>query len=58
MMASIVNLNRFRKAKKRLDDQRRAVENRAAFGRGKTERRKADEERQRIARELDGKRID
>ena len=58
MMASIVNLNRFRKAKKRLDDQRRAAENRATFGRGKTERRKADEERQRIARELDGKRID
>jgi hypothetical protein len=57
-MASVVNLNRFRKAKQRVDAERRAAENRAAFGRSKSERRKTEEERGRIARELDGKRID
>ena len=46
-MASIVNLNRFRKAKKREEAQQRAAENRALFGRSKKERRAADSERQR-----------
>ena len=41
-MASVVNLNRFRKAKRRAEAQRLAAENRAAFGRTKTERQKAD----------------
>ncbi len=57
-MASVVNLNRFRKAKRQEDATRRADENRAAFGRTKAERRKADSERQRRQRELDGKQID
>ena len=57
-MASVVNLNRFRKAKQRAEDQRRAAENRTAFGRTKPERRNDESERQRLARELDSKRIE
>lgn len=57
-MASVVNLNRFRKAKQRAEAERRAAENRVAFGRSKEERRNAADDRERIARELEGKRID
>jgi hypothetical protein len=57
-MASVVNLNRFRKAKRRAEDERLAAENRAAFGRTKAERQKADIERERRDRELDSKRIE
>ncbi len=57
-MASVVNLNRFRKAKKAAEAQRSAAENRAAFGRSKKERRQAENERDRLARDLDGKRIE
>ena len=57
-MASIVNLNRFRKAKKRAEDRERAAANRAASGRGKSERRNSEAERHRLDRELDGKKID
>jgi ribosomal protein S2 len=57
-MASVVNFNRFRKAKKAAEAERRAAENRAAFGRTKRERGNADEERERLERDLDGKRIE
>lgn len=57
-MTAVVNLNRFRKAKKASEAERRAAENRAAFGRSKAERRKAEDERERGARDLDGKRIE
>ena len=57
-MASVVNLNRFRKAKKAAEAERRAAENRATFGRGKTERRQAEVERERLERDLDSKRIE
>jgi hypothetical protein len=57
-MASVVNLNRFRKAKKAAEAERRAAANRAAFGRSKRERSNADEERERLERDLDGKRIE
>ena len=57
-MDSVVNLNRFRKAKKAAEAERRAAENRAAFGRGKSERRQVDVERERLERDLDGKRIE
>jgi hypothetical protein len=58
LMASVVNLNRVRKAKRQEEAERRAAENRAAFGRSKAERQKADSESERRRRELDGKRID
>jgi hypothetical protein len=57
-MASIVNLNRFRKAKKRDEAQQRAAENRALFGRSKKELRVEEKERQRTKLDLDGKRLD
>ena len=57
-MATVVNLNRFRKAKKRIENERRAPENRAAFGRGKSERRLVESEKDRRRRELEGKRLD
>ncbi|HEV2334420.1 MAG TPA: DUF4169 family protein [Stellaceae bacterium] len=57
-MPSVVNINRFRKAKKAAEAERRAAENRAAFGRGKAERQKADNEREQRERDLDGKRIE
>jgi hypothetical protein len=57
-MASVINLNRFRKAKQAAEAKRRAVENRAAFGRGKAERRQANVERERLERDLDSKRIE
>lgn len=57
-MASVVNLNRFRKAKERAEAARQAAVNRAAHGRSKSERGQADGERQRNKRDLDGKRID
>jgi hypothetical protein len=57
-MASVVNLNRFRKAKKHAEDERQAAENRAAFGRSKSERQRAEADEARRRRELDGKQID
>jgi hypothetical protein len=57
-MAAVVNLNRFRKAKKRAEDERRAAENRTAFGRSKSERRLSETEAVRRRRELEGKRLD
>jgi hypothetical protein len=57
-MASIVNLNRFRKAKKREEAQQHAAENRVLFGRSKKDRRAGGDEKKRAKRELDGKRLD
>jgi ribosomal protein S2 len=57
-MATVINLNRFRKAKKSAEAERRAADNRVLFSRSKKERRQADRERDRLARELDGKRIE
>jgi len=57
-MASVINLNRVRKAKRQEEAERRAAQNRALFGRSKAERRKADTERERRQHELDGKKID
>lgn len=57
-MASIVNLNRFRKAKKREETQQRAAENRAVHGRTKAARQGAGKERRRADREFDGKKLD
>jgi hypothetical protein len=57
-MESVVNLNRFRKAKKRAESDRRAAENRVAFGRTKAERRKEQDEAERADRDLENKRLD
>jgi hypothetical protein len=57
-MTPVVNLNRFRKAKKHAEDERRAAENRAAFGRSKADRQSAKNEEERRRRDLEGKRVD
>ena len=57
-MTSVVNLNRFRKAKRRQEERQRAAENLALFGRSKEGRRAEDDAKRRTARELDAKRLD
>ena len=57
-MAEIINLNRARKAKKRVDDKARADANRAAFGRTKAEKQAADNDRARIERTVDGAKLE
>ena len=57
-MASIINLNRARKAKNRAEAERQAETNRAAFGRPKAERQREQQERDRVGRDLDSKKID
>ncbi|TMJ77143.1 MAG: DUF4169 family protein [Alphaproteobacteria bacterium] len=57
-MATVINLNRFRKAKKRAVAEERALQNRAGSGRTKKERKTTTRERERADRELDNKRLD
>ena len=57
-MASVVNLNRFRKDKERAAKEQHAAENRILHGRSKKDRRAGDDERRRAERELDGKKLD
>jgi len=55
---TVINLNRFRKTKKREEAQQRAAENRAIHGRSKKDRQAETDERRRAQRELEGKRLD
>lgn len=57
-MAEPVNLNRFRKAKRRATEQKRAAENRVAFGRTKLEREAERLKAEKAARDLAGKKLD
>lgn len=57
-MAEVVNLNRFRKAKLRAEDERQAAENRVRFGRGKARRKAEDKEAERQAGRLDEKKLE
>jgi len=57
-MAEPVNLNRFRKAKRRAEAQKQAAENRVAFGRTKAERDAERLKAEKAARALDQKQID
>ncbi|HEV2264379.1 MAG TPA: DUF4169 family protein [Stellaceae bacterium] len=57
-MAEPVNLNRFRKAKRRADAQKQAVENRVAFGRTKAEREAERLKAEKAARDLASKKLD
>jgi len=57
-MAEPVNLNRFRKAKRRAVEQKQAAENRVAFGRTKTEREVEQLKTEKAARDLAGKKLD
>jgi hypothetical protein len=57
-MGDVVNLNRFRKQRQRLEDANTAASNRAKFGRNRAERSGARSELKRKSRDLDGKRLD
>ncbi len=50
----IVNLNRFRKRKRRAEEERRAAQNRQAHGRTKQEKMKDADDRRRRDGHLDG----
>lgn len=56
-MAEIVNLRQARKAKKRAQDAAAADANRARHGASKAERRVTRDETDRLARTLDGARL-
>jgi hypothetical protein len=53
-MGSVINLNRYRKAKQAAERERRANEKRARFGIPKSERNKSSAERALETRRLDG----
>lgn len=55
-MAEIVNLNKFRKARARVEDARKASENKVRHGRGKAEKRRDDDDRAR--REAEARRLE
>lgn len=55
-MADIVNLRQARKARKRVEQERAAEENRRAFGRTKAERQLQETERERAARAIEAHR--
>lgn len=57
-MSEIVNLKRHRKRLARDEKELQAQENRQRFGRSKAERAKADAEKSRDARQLDGHKRD
>lgn len=56
-MTDVVNLNQFRKNRRRAEKKRVAVENRVKFGRTKTERKAADAANTASEGLLDGKKI-
>lgn len=56
-MAEIVNLRQARKAKKRAEDASAAQANRALHGITKGQRRLIDQEAERLARTIDGARL-
>mgnify|MGYP006365404013 CR=1 FL=1 len=58
MPADIVNLNKFRKAKTRADDKKRAEGNRAKFGRTKEKKTSDSDEQNRRDALLDGAKIE
>lgn len=56
-MGDVVNLRRFRKAKRREDESRQAAENRVAFGRTKSEKMQGDALKDLERRRLEGHRL-
>lgn len=56
-MGDVVNLRRFKKAKRREDDARQAAENRVAFGRTKAEKTQGDALKELERRRLEDHRL-
>ncbi|USQ15343.1 DUF4169 family protein (plasmid) [Legionella lytica] len=57
-MAEIINLNKKRKAKARVEKEKKASENRVKFGRTKKEKQIAKQENERQERHLDGHKLE
>jgi hypothetical protein len=57
-MGEVVNLNRFRKAKAKVEREAQAAANRTKYGRTRDERLRQQDEAVRTAKELEGKKID
>lgn len=57
-MAEIVSLNQYRKAKTRAAKADKARDNRAKFGREKSQKRESTELRRRVEADLDGKKLE
>lgn len=57
-MAEIINLNKKRKAKLRLEKEKKASENRIKFGRTKQEKQLDKKENERNERHLDGHKLE
>ncbi len=57
-VATVVNLNKFRKSRKRDENRQRAAENLALHGRSKKQRGAETAERRRAEHEVDGKKLD
>lgn len=57
-MGDVVNLNQFRKKRARKAADKRVPENRARFGRTKDERTRAQREAEKLAKDLDDKKLD
>lgn len=55
-MGEVVNLNKYRKGRQRLKDEKLAAENRVKFGRSKVELTETQAEIERASKELDDKR--
>jgi Domain of unknown function (DUF4169) len=53
-----VNLNQYRKKRRRAEAERRAADNRVRFGRSKEERSRDLLESERAKKEIEGKRLD
>lgn len=56
-MGEVINLNRFRKARAKADEAKQAEENRARYGRDKTEKLQTTNEQKSVDRDLDGKKL-
>ena len=54
----VINLNKYRKERKRSAQERLSVENRARFGRSKSERANDLREQERTKKEMEHKRLD
>jgi hypothetical protein len=57
-MGDLVNLNRYRKDRRRQETRQQAAANRVKFGRPKAETRQGEAEAERRRRELDDKKLD
>jgi uncharacterized protein DUF4169 len=57
-MSNVINLNRFRKQKKRSEAEQSAEKNRAKFGRTKSEKAKEASEAEDASRHIDGHKLE